>query len=463
MKILLGIASGAVLQRDEKGLCRVQFEAEVSGEFKSSIGCVKKLDTGVFELSGIPVGGPYNVELSDDAGSLLLEEIYVGDLWLLGGQSNMDGTGEAVCADFEYAKNPSPKVRAFYMDEEWRPAKFDMHNKLIAKEKPYIESVDRWLDGIEKGGMRVYDAPPYELKCCVGPGVSFAREMYRLTGGIPQGVIPAAVGGSPIEMWIPAVDGSENYFDAALHRIKLAGNNIKGVFWAQGEGEPRADLYPGRIEIIRDAIFAQTGAFKIPFVMMQSFICTMFDEDEVSFRWSRFREMQRKMSLEAENITTIATNDCSLEDGIHLDSPSQEKMGIRGARAMLYMTDSIGFAQPELDRIILEEDKFQPDRFTLLKIRYRNVSGALCSKGVPSGFGISDTREPEKTPGNFRLCKLSLHQNEVHLKVERPISELCDYALWYGFGHSFYCNITDGEGRALPSMGPINLKDFMQF
>ena len=136
-------------------------------------------------------------------------------------------------------------------------------------------------------------------------------------------------------------------------------------------------------------------------------------------------------------------------------------MGIRGARAMLYMTDGIGFSEPELDRIIVEEDKFQPDRFALLRIRYKNISGALCSQGVPSGFEISDTREPEKVPSNFRLCKMSLHQNEVHLKVERPASELGDYALWYGFGHYCYCNITDGEGRALPSMGPIAIKEYI--
>lgn len=461
MKILSGIASGAVLQREENNLCRVQFEAEASGEVKSSIGCVKNIGEGVFELSGIPVGGPYDIELSDNKESVLLAEIYVGDVWLLGGQSNMDGSAEALYEDFEYAKNPSPKVRAFYMDEEWRPAKFDMHNKLIAKEKPYIDSVDRWLDGIAKGGMRLYDSPPYGIKCCVGPGVSFAREMYRLTGGVPQGVIPAAVGGAPIEMWIPSEDGSENYYDAALHRIKLSGNNIKGVFWAQGEGEPRADLYPGRIEIIRDAIFNQTGIRKVPFVVMQSFVNTMDFEDESHFRWSRFREMQRKMSLEMENITTIATNDCALEDGIHLNSPSQEKMGIRGARAMLYMTDGIGFAQPELDKIIVEEDKLKPDNFSLLRIRYRNISGALRSEGNPTGFEISNVNNPEELPGKFRLCKMTLHQNEVHLRVERPRKELKDFALWYGFGHYSYCNIADGEGRALPAMGPINLKDYM--
>ena len=111
MKILTGLANGAILQREKNNLCRTQFEAESKGVIKSSIGSIKEIGNGIFELSGIPVGGPYSMELSDDESKVELSEIYVGDLWLLGGQSNMDGTGEAVCADFEYAKNPSPKVR----------------------------------------------------------------------------------------------------------------------------------------------------------------------------------------------------------------------------------------------------------------------------------------------------------------------------------------------------------------
>lgn len=460
MKILFGISDGALLQREKNNLCRVQFEAEADGDITVSLGSVKQLDSGVFELTGIPVGGPYNITLSDNSDSVSLCDIYVGDLWLLGGQSNMDGAAKMMTSDYDHAKNPSPRVRALYMDEVWRPAKYNIHDKMIAKEPAYIESVDRWLDSLEKNQLREYSSPPYNLGSVVGPGVSFANEMYRLTDGVPQGVIPAAVGGAPITMWQPNEDGTPNYFYAALHRIKLAGNNIKGMFWAQGEDHPAAG-YPEKIEIIRDAIFAQTGIEKLPIVSLQSFICTMHGTKESAFRWSTFREMQRKMSLEHENFTTIATNDCALFDGIHFDSPSQEKNGIRGAKAMLYLTDGIGFAQPEFDKIIVEEDDLKPDMFSLIRIRYKNISGALTSTGIPTGFDMGKAGDIENVPDKFRFCRISLHQNEVHLRVERTKSELADYALWYGFGHYCYCNITDGEGRALPAMGPINLKDYI--
>lgn len=128
---------------------------------------------------------------------------------------------------------------------------------------------------------------------------------------------------------------------------------------------------------------------------------------------------------------------------------------------MLYLTDGIGFAQPELDKIIVEEDKLQPDDFSLLRIRYKNISGALTSKDLPTGFELYDIRMPDVLPSKFKCCRMTLHQNEVHLRVQRVKTELENYAICYGFGHYCYCNITDGEYRALPSMGPIALKDYM--
>lgn len=455
MKINEGLLNGAVLQRVPKKLCSAIFSADVCGDISVSLGNVEKIGDSLFELTGIPAGGPYNITLSDNNDSVSLE-IYVGDIWLLGGQSNMDGIARIRFDDLEYAKNPTSAVRGLYIDGTWAPAKYDIHNKLIATETPYIKSVENWLKGIADGGKRTYDAPPYPIRCCVGPGVSFAREMYRLTG-VPQGIISAAVGGAQISMWLP--ENGENYYTAAVNRIRLAGGRIKGMFWAQGEGEPNFKEYPEKFEKIRRAICAEFNLPSLPSVIMQSFVCTMEDDtEESSFRWSRFREMQRTM--QCDDIATLATNDCSLEDGIHLDSPSQEKIGIRGARAMLQLTDGIGFAQPQLDKIIVEEDDIQSDTFSLLRIRYKNISGSLCSSSVPTGFEISENNS-DRRPTKHRLCRMSLHQNEVHLRVERTKKELLDYSLWYGFGHFTYCNICDGEGRAIPSMGPIKIGDFI--
>ena len=66
MKINYGLKSGAVLQRDENNLCRCTFGADVCGEIRSSIGKTEKIGDGVYSLEGIPVGGPYDIIISDD-------------------------------------------------------------------------------------------------------------------------------------------------------------------------------------------------------------------------------------------------------------------------------------------------------------------------------------------------------------------------------------------------------------
>ena len=94
MKIISGLKNGAVLQRDENGLCKCFFTATASGRIHSTLGTVTENGAGVYALTGIPVGGPYDFTIRDDAGETLLHDIYVGDLWMLGGQSNMEGAGK---------------------------------------------------------------------------------------------------------------------------------------------------------------------------------------------------------------------------------------------------------------------------------------------------------------------------------------------------------------------------------
>ena len=44
-------------------------------------------------LKGLPTGGPYDIELLIGKDSLSVRDVLVGDVWLLGGQSNMQGYG----------------------------------------------------------------------------------------------------------------------------------------------------------------------------------------------------------------------------------------------------------------------------------------------------------------------------------------------------------------------------------
>ena len=61
-------------------------------------------------------------------------------------------------------------------------------------------------------------------------------------------------------------------------------------------------------------------------------------------------------------------------------------------------------------------------------------------------------------PSIKNIKRIFVAKNEVIISVEIPSEQLSDYEVWYAYGNDFYCNITDGENRAIPAMGPISLK-----
>ena len=148
MKITHGLMTGQVLQRDPTGnggalisvSCSVAGNVEMrvlkagkvvrghdwewSGVFAESdgeeVGCL-------VALVAVPTGGPYRVEMRVKRGRkvvarVAVDEIFVGDIWVLAGQSNMEGIG-----NLAHAPKPHPMVRAFYMRDEWGIAQEALH------------------------------------------------------------------------------------------------------------------------------------------------------------------------------------------------------------------------------------------------------------------------------------------------------------------------------------------------
>ena len=66
-------------------------------------------------LTGVPVGGPYNLNLTIKKGDATVTEsigpVFVGDLWVLAGQSNMEGVGDLIDVT-----PPNPQVMCLGMD-----------------------------------------------------------------------------------------------------------------------------------------------------------------------------------------------------------------------------------------------------------------------------------------------------------------------------------------------------------
>ena len=133
MNILSGLSNGQVLQRlgsrgatvllhgisTEHGPVRATLfkaNAALKGWNKRAVG---KIVRGKFsvKLSSIPVGGPYRLRLEAGGQRADIASFFVGDVWILAGQSNMEGLG-----DMTGPAKPHPLIRAFSMRHEWRLA-----------------------------------------------------------------------------------------------------------------------------------------------------------------------------------------------------------------------------------------------------------------------------------------------------------------------------------------------------
>ena len=76
----------------------------------------------------------------------------------------------------------------------------------------------------------------------VGPGLAFGKAMAEHAPNVRIGLIPCAVGGSPIRSWQPGGywEQTEGHpYDDALARCQIAQQSgvLKGFLWHQGESD----------------------------------------------------------------------------------------------------------------------------------------------------------------------------------------------------------------------------------
>lgn len=153
------------------------------------------------------------------------------EIFLLAGQSNMAGRG---CLDGEPSLE-HPDILVF-RDDRWQVAREPLHG-----DKPTAGA---------------------------GLAMSFARDLVSRRPGTRVGLVPAAVGGTPLCRWQPGADLYENALAAAL-RARGAGE-IKGILWHQGEADSQrvedADSYGERLAAMIAALRSALGGPEIPFV-----------------------------------------------------------------------------------------------------------------------------------------------------------------------------------------------------
>ena len=140
-------------------------------------------DTGRWEieLPAQSMGGPYSITIKGST-TEILSDIYIGDIWIAGGQSNMEWKLNMgiIGAEEEIHNSDYPGIRFFEIP------------------KIYSFQERSTLDSGEWHVSNPVNSPNFSAVAW------YYAKKYHLETGIPIGIISSNWGGTPAESWVPA-------------------------------------------------------------------------------------------------------------------------------------------------------------------------------------------------------------------------------------------------------------------
>ena len=146
------------------------------------------------QLAAMPAGGPHSmtIEVGDGAETRTLRDVWVGDVWVCSGQSNMEfPLVSAADAPAVIASANDSLIRHFKVPKSWATAPSDV---------------------LQGGSWQV--ASPETAGDFTAVGYFFAKRIRSSASDVPIGLINATWGGSNIESWMDAsllnIDPGEN-------------------------------------------------------------------------------------------------------------------------------------------------------------------------------------------------------------------------------------------------------------
>jgi hypothetical protein len=228
------------------------------------------------------------------------------EIFLLAGQSNMAGRGKIDAQDSVV----NPRVLKLDQSMAWVPAVDPLH-----WDKPTLVGV--------------------------GPGRSFGLALAARDTTARIGLIPAAVGGSPISSWAPgALDtatGTHPY-DEALERLRVAqkSGKLRGILAHQGESDAtptRSVLYAGKLRALIARFRTDAGDPNLPFVIGE---LGKFSGKPWTADVARIDSVHRAIAASVPNVAYVSSDGLvDKGDQLHFDAASQRTFGERYAAAYL--------------------------------------------------------------------------------------------------------------------------------
>ena len=283
------------------------------------------------EFDPMDYGGPYTLEAIFEDETVTLENIYIGIVLLISGQSNMQfKMKESSQKGGKYIENR--KIRCFFTER-------------IENGEKYTPD-DGWVE------CTAETAPDWSAI-----GYNLAHNFARAQD-VAVGLIACYQGASVIQSWYPKgsneaagifIDHSEKHSDHT-HPIYVKWNPegvlyefalsqvipfaVSAVVWYQGESnaaEGEAVYYKDELHVLVNRWRADFCDEKLPFVVVQ--ISNYIKRADVG--WYMIQKAQKDFEAEKELVKCVISSDICEDDNIH--PPTKDKLAERIYQALVEM------------------------------------------------------------------------------------------------------------------------------
>jgi hypothetical protein len=360
-------------------------------------------------LPDVPVGGPYTVEITCAGVVKTFTDIYVGDLWILGGQSNAVGAG----GDASLGRKAVPGVQGL---------------------SPRY-GVLRW--GAASDGF---------FESTVGAWVTAAQEFHAATG-VPVGLLGFASGSKSIDYFL---DESREDVLQLKPLIERHGRQAAAFFWYQGESDSFAPeawaAYGGKLTKLVAAVrrAAQRPDMDVGIVQLARYL--WYQDDH----FAPVREAQRQLVLADPHAALYATLPYDIHPGdkIHLMTPGYVELGrqIGRSRVACETTGRCGSPGPMVSGVRFAA----PDRRRLVA-RFTNAEGLTGGESLREWFVTDASRRGFRDGGFVPLTAVKPDAVTGCVTLELADAPGDAAALSYGYNCSVTGTLLNAGGFPAPA------------
>jgi hypothetical protein len=166
----------------------------------------------------------------------------------------------------------------------------------------------------------------------IGLAMSFAVDYLKAFPEAQVGLIPSAVGGTPLSRWMPGNDLYENAVSMA--KRALESGSLKGILWHQGENDSQdlqnTNTYGQRFATMISALRTELNAENVPFIAGE--LGEFLASHATCIYYTKINEAQKQQTQILPHCAFASAKDLTDHgDGVHFDSASLREFGRRYA------------------------------------------------------------------------------------------------------------------------------------